>query len=115
MKLLFQYFLFFGRKGKSFYGRPLLQRTFYSVNSGFALLNYLPVTLSDNEGNQCLLDGLSDSGAEVALANTSAIANLNPIDIGSVKIKSVTGKSISVPLKRLNVILAQRPECCLCG
>jgi len=44
------------------------------------------------------------------LANTSAIADLSPIDIGCVRIKGVIGNPISVPLVRLNVAAADRPE-----
>ena len=81
------------------------------LTSQFAPLSYLPVVVSDNEGNRCALNGLSDSGAEVALANTSTITELNPVDIGSVKSKGVIGEPISVPpLVRLNVALVDRPE-----
>ena len=81
-----------------------------NVCSHFAALSYLPVVVSDDDGNQCSLNGLSDSGAEVALANSSAVADLNPVDIGSVTIKGVIGEPISVPLVRLKVAPADRLE-----
>jgi len=81
-----------------------------NLSSPFASLSYLPVVLSDIEGNCCTLSGLSDSGAEVALANTSVITDLHPVDIGSVKIKGVIGEPISVPLVSLNVASADKPE-----
>ena len=77
----------------------------------FASLSYLPVVLSDNQGNQCVLSGLSDSGAEVALANATAISELKPVEVGFVKIKGVIGESISVPLVRLNIASADHPDC----
>ena len=80
------------------------------LTSQFTPLSYLHVELSDNEGNRCVDNVLSDSGAKVALANTSAIADFSPIDIGSVRIKGVIGNPISLPLMRLNVAAADRPE-----
>ena len=76
--------------------------------TNFASLSYLPVVVSDNQGNQCVLSGLSDSGAEVALAN---ISKLKPVEICFVKIKGVIGKSIPVPLVHLNIASANHPDC----
>jgi len=77
----------------------------------FASLSYLPVVVSDSQGNQCVLSGLFDSGAEVNLANAAAISELKPVEIGFVKIKGVIGESISVLLVRLNIAPADYSDC----
>jgi len=77
----------------------------------FVSLSYLPVVVSDNQGNRCVLSGLSDLGAEVALANAAAISELKPVDIGFVKIEVVIGESISVLLVRLNIASADHSDC----
>jgi len=77
----------------------------------FASLSYLTVVVSDNQGNRCVLSGLSDLGAEVALANAAAISKLKPVEIGFVKIKGVIGESILVPLVRLYIASADHPTC----
>ena len=68
--------------------------------------------MSDGKNARDLV-ALSDSGAEICLAHSSAINDLFAPKIGEIKVRGIIGESIVADLIRLNVAMANNVTDCI--
>jgi hypothetical protein len=74
-----------------------------SILSDFATLQFLDVRVSDDSNVCCDLSALNDGGAEVCLANSSALNALSLVKIGNVLLSGAIGGTVEADLVKLRV------------
>ena len=79
------------------------------LSTDLATLRYLPVNVTDSDGNKCLLNGLDDSGAEICLVNRKAVSSLNLTKVGTVVLSGAIGGNVNADLVRLFMSSADYP------
>ena len=74
-----------------------------SIYSDFSNLQFLDVRVSDDYNVCCELSALNDGGAEVCLANSSALNSLNLVKVGNVSLSGAIGGTVEADLVKLRV------------
>jgi hypothetical protein len=72
-------------------------------------MHYLPVVLSDADGNECVLNGLDDSGAEICLLSAKSVRGLNLNQLGTVVLSGAIGGPVKSHLARVKITCADYP------
>lgn len=81
-----------------------------SVDEDFAKLQYIDVCVSDCDNNCITMSAMVDSGAEVCLANTSALSVLNLIKTGTVSLSGAIGGRVIADIVKLRIASADCPN-----
>jgi hypothetical protein len=80
-----------------------------SILSDFSKLQFIDVRVSDDCNVSCELSALNDGGAEVCLANSSALSALHLVKIGNVLLSGAIGGTFEADLVKLKVSHADMP------